>query len=69
MSPVSLIYIIKQDIRIYIYMSPITGQTAGPIGPNLLVDTHGWPEGVLGYQLVLYKIKETVSVFSSDSQR
>jgi len=26
------IYKIKQDIRIYIYMLRITGQTAGPIG-------------------------------------
>ena len=30
----SVIYIVKQDIRIciYIYMLPIAGQTAGPIG-------------------------------------
>ena len=40
------IYIIKQDIRIYIYMLSIAGQTAGPIGPKFFVDTHEWP-GVL----------------------
>ena len=30
----------------YIYMFPIAGQAAGPIGLNFFVDTHGWP-GVL----------------------
>ena len=24
-------------------MFPIAGQTAGPIGLNFFVDTHGWP--------------------------
>ena len=38
-----IIYIVKQDIRIY--MLPIAGQTAGPIGLNFFVDTHGWPGG------------------------
>ena len=28
---------------IYIYMFPIAGQTAGPIGLKFFVDTHGWP--------------------------
>ena len=42
---VVLIYLIKQDIRIY--MLPIDGQTAEPIGLNFFVDTHGWP-GVKG---------------------
>ena len=27
----------------YIYMFPIAGQAAGPIGLNFFVDTHGWP--------------------------
>ena len=44
-----IIYIIKQDIRMYIiYMLPIAGQTAGPIGLKIFVDTHGWPGGVIG---------------------
>ena len=38
-------YITKQDIRIY--MLPLAGQTAGPIGVTFLVDTQGWPGGVL----------------------
>ena len=42
----SIIYIVKQDIRIY--MLPIAGQTAGPIGLKFFVDTHGWPGGVIG---------------------
>jgi len=41
------IYIIKQDIRIYIYVAYIAGQTAGPIGLNFFVDTYGWPWGVI----------------------
>ena len=39
-----VIYIIKQDIRMF----PIAGQTAGPIGLKKFVDTHGWPGGVVG---------------------
>ena len=31
-------------------MFPIADQTAGPIGLNFFVDTHGWPEGVIGYK-------------------
>ena len=27
---------------------PVAGQTAGPIGLKLFVDTHGWPGGVVG---------------------
>ena len=44
------IYIVKQDIHIYIfiYMLRIAGQTAGPIGLKFFVDTHGWPGGVKG---------------------
>ena len=34
-----LVYIIKQDIRIY--MLPIDGQTAGPIGLNFFVNMMG----------------------------
>ena len=34
------IYIIKQDI--HIYMLRIAGQTAGPIGLKFVVDIHGW---------------------------
>ena len=41
------IFIIKQDIRIYIYMLPIAGQTAGQIWLKFFVDTKGWPEGVI----------------------
>jgi len=42
----SIIYIVKQDIRIY--MLPIASQTAGPIGLKFFVDTHGWPGVVIG---------------------
>ena len=41
----SIIYIVKQDIRIY--MLPIAGQTAGPIGLKFFVDTQGWPRSVI----------------------
>ena len=41
------IFIIKQDIRIYIYMLPIAGQTAGQIWLKFFVDTKGWPGGVI----------------------
>ncbi len=44
----SYIYKIKQDIRIYKYVAPIAGQTAGPNGLNFFVDTHGWQGGVIG---------------------
>ena len=36
----------KQDICIYMF--PIADQTAGPIGLNFFVNTHGWPGGVIG---------------------
>ena len=39
------IYIIKQDI--HIYMLPIADQTAGPNGLKFFVDTHGWPGVVI----------------------
>jgi len=41
----SIIYILKQDIRIYVAYS---GQTAGSIGLNFFVDTHGSPGGDIG---------------------
>ena len=31
-------------------MFPIADQTAGPIGLNFFMDTHGWPWGVLGFK-------------------
>ena len=34
--------------RNHIYMLPIAGQTAGPIGLKFVVDTQGWPGGFLG---------------------
>ena len=37
-----IFYIIKQDIRIYIYILRIAGQTAGPIRLKSFVDTHGY---------------------------
>ena len=40
------IYMIKQDIRIY--MLRIAGETAGQIGLKFFVDTHVWPGGVIG---------------------
>ena len=43
----NIIYIIKQDNCIYIYMLRIAGQTAGPIGLKFFVDTHGCPPPVL----------------------
>ena len=32
-------------------MLRITGQTAGPIG-TFFVDTHWWPEGVIGFKKI-----------------
>ena len=29
-------------------MLRIAGKTAGPIGLKFIVDTHGWPGGVIG---------------------
>ena len=40
------IFIINQDIQIY--MLPIAGQTAEPIGLNFFVDTQGFPGSVYG---------------------
>ena len=40
-----VIYIIKQDIRIYI--CGIADQTAGQIWLKFFEDTHGWSGGVL----------------------
>ena len=45
-NPFSIIYIIKQDIRICIYMLRIADQTA--IWADFIVHTHGWPGGVIG---------------------
>ena len=36
----------------YIYMLRIAGQTAGPIGLKLFVDTQGWPGGVRGFKKI-----------------
>ena len=47
------IYIIKQDI--HIYMLPIAGQTAEPNGLKIFVDTHGRP--------MVLKVKSTIFVF------
>ena len=52
---VYFIYIIKEDIRICIYMLPIAGHTAGPIGLKFVVDTHGWPRGVKGIENRIYR--------------
>ena len=43
---IHVIYIIKQDIHVYIYMFPIAGQTAGANGLKFFVNTQGFP-GVL----------------------
>ena len=32
----------------FVYMFPIAGQTAGPIGLKYFVDTQGWPWGDIG---------------------
>ena len=32
-------------------MLPIAGKSAGPIGLNFFVDTHGWPHGVIGKKI------------------
>ena len=50
----NLIYIIKQDIRIYIYMLLIAGQTAGPIVLKFFVDTHGWPGGIKEFKKFIF---------------
>ena len=44
------VYINIYVAYIYIYMLRIAGQTAGTIGWNFFVDTHGWPGegGVIG---------------------
>ena len=34
--------------KTFVYMFPIADQTAGPIGLNFFVNTHGWPGGVIG---------------------
>ena len=31
-------------------MLPIAGQTAGPTGLKIFVDTQGWPRNVIGYK-------------------
>ena len=45
-NPFSIIYIIKQDIRICIYMLRIADQTAGPIGLILLCKLMGGRGGL-----------------------
>ena len=42
------IYLHNKTRHSYIYILSIAGQTAGPIGLKVFVDTHGWPGGVLG---------------------
>ena len=37
----------------YLYMLPIAGQTAGPIGLKLFLDTQGWPRSVIKYSQFL----------------
>ena len=34
--------------KTFVYMFPLTGQTAGPIGLKFFVDTQGWPGGDIG---------------------
>ena len=34
--------------KTFVYMFPIAGQTAGPIGLKFFVDTQGWPGGDIG---------------------
>ena len=38
-------------------MLRIAGQTAGLIGLKFFVDTHGWPEGVIGLENSTFKEK------------
>ena len=38
----------KGILYVHPCMLPIAGQTAGPIGLTLFVDTHGWLGGVVG---------------------
>ena len=45
-------------------MFPIAGQTAGPIGLNFFVDTHGWPGGDKGLKKSIF-----FSKFFSHGQR
>ena len=47
-------------------MLPIAGLTPGPIGQTFLVDTQGWPGGVLGltnrkffFQINFFQLKKT----------
>ena len=35
-------------------MLPIASQTAGPNGLKFFVDTHGWPEGVIGQKIKFF---------------
>ena len=40
-------------------MFPIAGQTAGPNGLNFIVDTQGFPGGVLGFKKIeLFLLKK-----------
>ena len=38
--------------KIFEYMFPIAGQTAGPIGLKFCVNTQGWPGGDIGYKKI-----------------
>ena len=59
----NIIYIIKQDNCIYIYMLRIAGQTAGPIGLKFFVDTHGCPPPGPGKKILLqlHELLESMS--------
>ena len=37
-------------------MLRIAGQTAGPIGLNFFVDTHGWPGGCYSLKNVFFNL-------------
>ena len=38
-------------------MLRIAGQTAGPIGLNFFLDTHGWPGGAIGFKFLIFQKK------------
>ena len=49
---------IKQDIRIYMYMLPIADQTAGPIGLTFFVDTHGLSKAKNKLNYIFFYLKK-----------
>ena len=52
-------------------MLRIAGQTAGSIGQNFFVDTHGWPGGVIAIKIRIFffnifvKLKKKFQIFFS----